>query len=86
MQKYARVDLFYRDGTHEQVISDATANCKGSIPVHIGGSFGRKPLIGELVGKENRSMHAWVGDAFVECALTEENSRTLMYSARCLLQ
>jgi hypothetical protein len=86
VKKYAKVKITFQDGSSELVASDALVNCKGDVPIHMGGSFGRMELMTELSQKPVRSIRISLGDDLVERELTQANSLTLMYSARCLLQ
>lgn len=84
--KDAKVKIFFRDGTSETVVSDAEENCKGIVPIHMGGNFGKKDLMTALSAKQVRTVRIFLGDDLVERDLSEENSLTLMHSARCLLR
>ena len=84
VKKYAKVNLTYRDGSHETVVSDAQENCKGDVPIGMGGTFGRKELLASLGSKEVRTIRVWLGDMFVERDLSEANSVTLMHTVRCM--
>ncbi len=86
VKKYAKVKITFQDGSSELVASDAFVNCKGDVPIHMGGTFGRMRLMTELGQKQVRSIRISLGDEFMERELTQANSLTLMYSARCLMQ
>ncbi len=84
--KYAVVHFAFRDGSHVDVPSDAMANCSGSVPIHFGGTFGRKDLSITLASKPIRSIRVALRGDFIERELTEMTSTTVMYSVRCLLK
>lgn len=84
--KYAKVRFTFRDGSELTVASDAQANCKGIVPIHMGGSDGRKELLTALAQARLRTIRIWLGDDMLERELSEANSETLMHSARCLLR
>jgi len=84
--KYAVVRIVFRDGSHVDVPSDAMANCSGSVPIHFGGTFGRKDLAATLASKPIRSIRVALRADFLERELTEVTSLTVMHSVRCLLK
>jgi hypothetical protein len=85
VKKYAKVKISFQDGSSELMASDALVNCKGDVPIHMGGSFGRMDLMTALSQRAVRSIRISLGEDFVERELSQANSLTLMYSARCLL-
>lgn len=85
LSKDTKVEIDYRDGTRDVIASDAIDNCKGVVPIGMGGSFARRDLKAALRTKEVRAIRVWLGDEFVERELSRSNSLTLMHSARCLM-
>jgi hypothetical protein len=86
IDKGAKINILFTDGTRMELASDGDFNCKGNSTVYFGGIFGKKSQLNELKEKKIDTMRVWTSDSYVEQKFEIDQAEQLKNSLNCLLK
>ncbi len=84
IDKGAKINILFDDGSRLELQNDADFNCKGKTTVYFGDVFGKKKELGEFKTKKIATMRVWTRDSFVEQDFTQENKNDFFNIINCL--
>ncbi|MCA0429200.1 MAG: hypothetical protein LCH32_01720 [Bacteroidetes bacterium] len=84
IDKGAKINILFTDGTRMELASDGDFNCKGNATVYFGGVFGKKSQLNELKGKKIDTMRVWTSDSYVEQKFEDDQAEQFKNALNCL--
>ena len=84
IDKGAKINILFTDGSRLELASDADFNCKGSASVYLGETWGKKSQLSELKLKKIDIMRVWTSDSFVEEKFETDQAEQLLNAFNCL--
>lgn len=84
IDKGAKINILFTDGSRLELASDGDFNCKAKATVYFGGVFGKKKQLAELKTKKIQTMRVWTSDSYVEKDFTEDNQSEFYNVINCL--
>lgn len=84
IDKGAKINILFTDGSRLELASDGDFNCKAKATVYFGGVFGKKKQLAELKTKKIQTMRVWTSDSYVEKDFTEDNQAEFYNVINCL--
>lgn len=84
IDKGAKINILFTDGTRMELASDGDFNCKGNATVYFGGVFGKKSQLNELKVKKIETMRVWKSDSYVEQEFDADQAEQFKNALNCL--
>jgi hypothetical protein len=85
IEQGAMVNVLFTDGTRLQIKGHNQFNCKGSVALYFGGSYGyRKSILNEFLSKQIETIRIHTADSYIEQDLTADQSLLFMKSGQCI--
>lgn len=84
IDKGAKINILFTDGTRLELASDGDFNCKGNATVYFGDVFGKKKQLAELQTKKIDVMRVWTSDSYVEEKFEDEQAEQFKNALNCL--
>lgn len=84
IDKGAKINILFTDGTRMELASDGDFNCKGNSTIYFGGSFGEKSQLNEIKVKKIDIMRVWTSDSYVEQKFDPDQAEQFKNALNCL--
>ena len=81
-----KANILFRDGSKLELSNDDKFNCDAEFTLYFGGVFGKKKQLNELTTKEIETMRVWTSGGAVQKNFSNEQSKILMNTLKCLSQ
>ena len=84
IDKGAKINILFTDGTRMELASESDFNCKGNATVYFGDVFGKMSQLNELKGKKIDTMRVWTSDSYVEQKFSDYEAEQFKNALNCL--
>lgn len=84
IDKGAKINILFTDGSRLELFSEGDFNCKGKATVYFGDVFGKQKQLDELRSKKIQTLRVWTSDSYFEKDFTTSNQEEFYNVINCL--